>query len=201
MSSHLSSNLVDNSTNNAAYISVKGREFSASHPVGADWVTLRVLNCNYYVDYMPIEVHLRGRTIANHRKDFCIVFDLTSEWYCGAIGSGRENSTEAYIPLTDCGQRDMNQSVLVRISEVPKNLQERGEGWMRAIVRLRPLDSCPNWNANRSKIMPLIDGCIEQFPAITDGKLQPPFIVRRIRESLMNGDSINEMVESTAEIC
>jgi hypothetical protein len=196
----LRKNLVDHTSDNTAHVSVESAEFRAACPVGAEWITLSVPNHNSYIEDMPIEVHLRGRTIANHRKDFCIVFNLAYEWDCGALGSGREIPREAYIPLQGSGQSQMEQFVLIGVGEVAQDSQERWKGWMRSVVRLRILDSCPNWVAYRSKVVPVIDGFIEPCPTVGNGELQSSLMGRRIRRSFMDSDCVNKVVKSIPEI-
>jgi hypothetical protein len=192
--------LVNDTAHNTTQIPIKSGEFSATSPVGSEWITLSVLNCNHYIENMPIEIHLRARTVTNHRKDFCIVFDLTGEWHCGAISPYGKNSREAYIPLDWSSQGQMQELVLVGISEITKDREERWKGWMRSIVRLRQLDSCPNWIAYRPKVFPVIDGFIESRFVIRDGELQTSLMKRGIGSSFVNGNCVNQMVKSVPQI-
>jgi len=196
----LGNNVVNRTTDNLTHLPVERGEFGAPCPLASEWITLSVLDANRNIKNMPVEVHLRGRTITNHRKDFCIIFDLSEEWDGNAFGSGRKISSEAHIPLNGTSQSQMEQFVLVGVGEISQDAQERREGWMRTIVRLRQLDSCPNWIANRSKVMPLIDGSIEPILAIGNRELQLPLERRGVGGSFVSSNCKNEMVESIPKV-
>jgi hypothetical protein len=193
-------NFINNASNDAAHLPIESAELSSPRPLGSEWITLSVRDCYHYINNVPIEFHLRGRTITNNRKDFCVVFDLSDERDSVAIGSGGDSPCEAYIPLNGTGQSQVEQFVLVGVGEISQDGQERRKGWMRSIVRLRRLDSCLNWIAYRPKL-PAFDGSIiEGVTTVRDGELQLARISGQVGRSLVNGNCINEMVESVPEI-
>jgi hypothetical protein len=198
VSFHKSGHVIDDPANLTANLKVQSVKTAAVSPVRLGWITLTVPNRHYDRNHMCIEVHVRSRTIRNHREDLCAVFNFVTAIDWRPRCSRLRLSDKLDLAFLDTSEGHLEQSVLVPVIEIVKDAQERREGWMRAVVRLRSLDSCPNWIADRSK---LLDGSVvEGRAAFLNGKHERLFLGGRIGRGLMASDSIDKMVKSISEI-
>lgn len=199
MSYNLSGHLINDAANGAAYLGVKGGQLSTVAPLGSGWITLCVPNRHDNIYDVPIEIHVRRRTITNNREDLCVVFNLVKEWKRFALRIARESPSETYIPLCGCAESKPEQFVFVGISEIAQDAQQRGESCVGGVVRLRFLNSCPNWVAYSAKSL-LGDGASETRARVSYGEHEPVFIAGRVRRSLVDSDGIDKMVESIPQV-
>lgn len=169
-------------------------------PRGAGWITFAVPYGDYYFADGLIPLHIRCRTITDHRKDFCAVFDFAR------IGKGLplptigwKRALEAKIALADCTIGQADHPVFVRVIEVSQDAQQRRYSLMRSIVRLVTLEHCPHRLANLAKESSS-DGIIKLIPIVGNGKLEASVVWRRIAPSLANRDCVDEIVESSSEV-
>lgn len=201
MSLNKSSNIIDDPANFSANQIINRDEIIPVGAIGPGCVTLTVLNRNYNVHDVPVELHVRRRTVTNHREDFCAIFNFPGVRdglpFPSVLG---EITREAYIPLRESPESHLEQSVFVPVCKVAQDRQERRKVWMWSIVRLRSLDCCLNWIANRPEIVPVINHSIESFPSVRNGELESFLMDRGVRRSFMHGNSKNEMVKGRAEI-
>jgi hypothetical protein len=89
--------------------------------------------------------------------------------------------------------------VLVPIVEVAQDGQKRREIWMRSLVRLHILNSCPHRIANGAE-SPSSDFAVKVRPLIGDGESKPAFIGGRLRRSLMDSYGVDKVVKGCPQV-
>jgi hypothetical protein len=105
----------------------------------------------------------------------------------------------ANLPLEHSFNSRPEQPVFVPIGEFVQDAEQRGQLGVWAIVRLVPLNLCPNWIAYRPKLHSTDDSVIKLLFSAGDRELGFPFIGGRARKSLVTGYGIYEMVQTATK--
>lgn len=197
----MSLNLAGNNADSLSYLQGEIAKDCVETAVGISRCTPFVLECNVDSEIRPVHLHVRRRTAKNQPRNLCAVFDFTAadeELLKRGSEIPSTFATQAKLPLNDIGFDEIKQTVLVRVIEVAQKTQQRREVFVWAIVRLKGLDFCLNACAKGANHSAAVFG--ELGSDVVDGKLQfvPP--VGRVLSRLMDGDGVNQMVESTSKI-
>ncbi len=196
---------VGNLPNNRSHLLVQKRKDSHNvapvMPVGVGWSTLTVPKAYTNFEDGFIELHIRRRGITNQSEDLCAIFDFSGTrdgidlWR-----RGRKVTFQANLSLRHSTINNWGQPVLVGIIDFTQDGQQWGKFWVRAIVRLKPLDSCSNWLANFSELHVANDGIVKIRPTVGNGESEFSFIAGRLRRRFMDRDTVNKMVKGGAHV-
>ena len=147
--------------------------------------------------FEPIELHIRGRSAASVRQDFCALFN-----FCG-IGpklntkSLNGGTGESDVSLCRGTERQSEQLVLVSFFEGVENGKQWREFRMPSIVRLTSLNSCSH-RVTQAGNSPLgTVGTGKTVGIITQRESERIGLRRRLLPvSIENCNSIDEMIKS-----
>lgn len=175
-------------------------EFCPVGSFGVGWTTLAVPHSNYDLENCPVVIHVGCRSVTNHRKDFCAIFNFSGMRdlfpYPPVLGMV---SCETYAALVDSPIRESKKFVFVRIAELAQDGQQGREICVRSVVWLHGLNDCPHALAHVSQFSPT-NGIIERLPTIGYGEGELAFIAGRVRGRLLRGNGENQVVKCSPEI-
>jgi hypothetical protein len=178
----------------------QGEDLISARVFGAGWITLVVPHRNYYFQKNAIPVHIRRRSVTNNRKDLCAIFYLPEiEDVCKGSPIVGMFTLEAKLSLADCSVSQPRQSVFVRVVEFSQHTQERRQHWMRSVVRLEHLESCPHRFTDFSQ-RPLADSFVKILPSIGNGESKSPMIGRGSGFGFTDRNSSSQIIEGRTEI-
>ena len=161
---------------------------------------LQMTEHNEQGDRPFVHLHIRRRTIENECRDLCAIFYVAigvfeSE---GSIGS-IVPKIKVNLPSSNCGESYLEQLVFVSVGEVPEQGEYGRELFMRSVVRLHSLDCCPHIKAQCTNSS-LNIGTVESDVVIADRELQGVPIGGQGCRSLVNGNGVEQMIESTTQV-
>jgi hypothetical protein len=149
----------------------------------------------YNKSLVPI-FHVRLRGADGKPYNFRASFQaVSSVIYNGLSAAGGQLEVE--LPLPDLGHDYIEQSVFVKIIEIAEQGQQGRKGWVPSIVRLQSLDFCPHRNTQTLDAPFAFD---EGRRGVSNGKLERPFVGRRINSVLMDSCGIDKMVKGAPQI-
>lgn len=153
----------------------------------------RVLDCDGKLQ-RRIETHIRLWNLQGDYQGFCAVFDLPFPEINRDLLARMNLQGMQEIGLGLGGRDYVEQSVLIRIIEVPQQGQEWREGRMVTMVRLQRLDRC-NRPITQAVQPSFTYGDIETLVVISDGELESSVSRRRSGLRLMDRNRVNQVVE------
>jgi len=162
-------------------------------------VTFPVPQRQYDLNVKLIELHVGARTIKNPAADFCVMFEfpvIGEDARLSAVGDFW--CTEANLCVKESAKGEAEQFVLVPIVKVSQNGKHRRDGWIRSVVRLRSLDCCPNWLAERTD--PSTAGILKVRSIVADGEGEAVFLGGRMWPRFMHGNCIDQVVQRRPQI-
>jgi len=193
-----SSHAVDDLSHVSSNFREQSADFAVPHPVGIGWTTLAVKNRNSDIENCPVVLHIRRRTVANHREDFCAVFDFSGISDFLPVAAFGKFADEAYVPLCNGAESQSDQVVLVRIVHVAEDSEERRELFVRSILRLYPLNSCPHGGAyipksSNVECLPEVFGRISDRESIVG-------IPGRVGGGFVTSDGVNKVIQGGTKV-
>ncbi len=112
------------------------------------WITFSMPQRDANIEFEPIELHIRCRTIEGVRNDFCAVFNFpVIDPNNGSAPSFDGWSCKTNVPRNDGRKSYSEQSVLVSVFQGIEDQKQWREIRVRSIVRLTLLDNCPHIRA------------------------------------------------------
>jgi hypothetical protein len=198
------SSTLNECVNDASYLVTESLEqcgnLSVSSEVGRSGVSLSVpdYHAKNYLNFSPL--HIMGRTITNHCKDLCAVFQLPG------IENGIEDSSiwrmlsyEAKISLCDCTIGEIEKPVLVRVIQISQDGEKWRQCFVWSVVRLQRLENCPHRLADLPKPL-LTNRFIKLSPAVSDRESELLLVRGRHGSGFKNCDSIDKVIQSSPQI-
>lgn len=147
---------------------------------------------------IPVKVscHIFGHgDVEDERNDLCAIFEWGLVDGDLEFGPGGNLMTEAR--LVETANRNLEQSVFVNVIEFPEHPEKRREFWVRAIVRLYRLDSCPH---GQTKLLNSALGFLKLTSTTRQRESEPLCSRRRALSGLMNGNSVDQVIKRGAKI-
>lgn len=150
----------------------------------------------YSEGQIAIILHVSLRGIEGEEKKFCATYYRSPQIM--ELGPSGCLSDEAKLPLDDMLHGYSEQPVLVSIVEFPDKREEGRQLMVPSVVRLRSLDSCLGIGCERGE--PAVPLGSELFVTVSNRKLQSSSVGRRIGPTVSDGNAINSVIKSGAEI-
>jgi hypothetical protein len=138
---------------------------------------------------------LRRGLLENKSSDLCAVFEFSLADQEFKVGSGGDFMREASLPET--AESNLQQSVLVNVIQFPEQPEKRREFWVRAIVRLYSLDSCPH---SKTQSRNPLFGVMKLTSVASQGEGELIGAGRGFLPRLMDGDCVDQVVEGGTKI-
>jgi hypothetical protein len=152
---------------------------------------------SYCQDNRVMAFHVTGRRLNGERYDLSAICQIAViPFDCSAESVGQSElqfKVPALLPVDGYIQKP----VLVSIVKVAQDSEEGREEMVRSIVRLYRLDNCPHCLAQGLNVPRLLG---KPTGIIGNGELQDALIRRRVDAGLVDGDGVNQVIESRSQV-
>jgi hypothetical protein len=176
----------------------QGREIGSIAAIWPRWITFAVPQRDNCQKIIPIELHIRSRTIDGIRHDFCAVFDFSGISKDLYDGTERSFADKANLSMDGGSESQSEQLVLVSIFEQIEDGEHWRESRVPSIVRLARLDSCRHWVAES---LDSSGSFRKSFGNIAERESEIAMIGGRLLPvSLVDGNCINKVIEGAPKI-